>query len=67
MCSGFEAGSYLGLTDFPYHSILGLRVTKKKKRKERSAVGSRSLAKRFAVDKEEGKQPGGTPHVTRGD
>ena len=32
MCSGSEAGSYLRLTDFVYHSTLGLGVIKKKKR-----------------------------------
>jgi len=31
MCSGFEAGSYLRLIVFVYHSTLGLRVIKKKK------------------------------------
>ena len=31
MCSGSEAGSHLRLTDFVYHSTLGLRVIKKKK------------------------------------
>jgi len=31
MCSGSEAGSYLRLIDFVYHSTLGLRVVKKKK------------------------------------
>jgi len=31
-CSGSEAGSYLRLIDFVYHSTLGLRVIKKKKR-----------------------------------
>ena len=30
MCSGSEAGSYLRLIDFVYHSTLGLRVKKKK-------------------------------------
>ena len=30
MCSGSEAGSYLRLIDFVYHSSLGLRVLKKK-------------------------------------
>ena len=30
MCSDFEAGSYIRLTDFVYHSTLGLRVMKKK-------------------------------------
>ena len=31
MYSGSEAGSYLRLTDFVYHSPIGLRVIKKKK------------------------------------
>ena len=31
-CSDSEAGSYLRLIDFVYHSTLGLRVIKKKKR-----------------------------------
>jgi len=31
MCSGSEAGSYLKLIDFVYHSTLGLRVIKKKR------------------------------------
>jgi len=34
MCSGSEAGSYLRLIDFVYHSTLGLRVIKKKKKKK---------------------------------
>jgi len=29
MCSGSEAGSYLRLIDFVYHSTLGLRVIKR--------------------------------------
>jgi len=29
-CSGSEAGSYLRLIDFVYHSTLGVRVRKKK-------------------------------------
>ena len=32
MCCGSEAGSYLRLIDFVYHSTLGLRVIKKKRR-----------------------------------
>ena len=32
MCSGSEVGAYLRLMDFVYHSTLGLRVIKKKKR-----------------------------------
>jgi len=32
MCSGSEAGSYLRPIDFVYHSTLGLRVIKKKKK-----------------------------------
>jgi len=31
MCSGSEAGSYLRLIDFVYHSTLSLRVIKKKR------------------------------------
>ena len=31
MCSGSEAGSYLRLIDFVYHSTLGLRVINKKR------------------------------------
>ena len=31
MCSGSEAGSYLRLVHFVYHSTLGLRVIRKKK------------------------------------
>ena len=34
MCSGSEAGWYLRLIDFVYHSTLGLRVIKKKKKVE---------------------------------
>ena len=33
-CSGSEAGSYLRLIDFVYHSTLGLRVIKKKKKNQ---------------------------------
>jgi len=32
MGSGSEEGSYLRLIDFVYHSTLGLRIIKKKKR-----------------------------------
>ena len=32
VCSGSEADSYLRLIDFVYHSTLGLRVIKKKKK-----------------------------------
>jgi len=32
MCSGSEAGSYLRLIDFVYHSTLGLGVIKKRGR-----------------------------------
>jgi len=33
MCSNSEAGSYLRLIEFIYHSTLGLRVIKRKKKK----------------------------------
>jgi len=38
MCSGSEAGSYLRLIDFVYHSTLGLRAIKKKSEKTRKGV-----------------------------
>jgi len=37
MCSGSEAGSYVRLIDSVYHSTLGLRVIKKKKKRSRDA------------------------------
>jgi len=40
MCSGSEEGSYLRLIEFVYHSTLGLRVIKKKRRGEGSGVRS---------------------------
>jgi len=36
MCSGPEAGSYLRLIDFVYHSTLGLKVIMKKKKIEKA-------------------------------
>ena len=33
MCSGSEAGSYLRLIDFAYHSTLGLRVIRREEEK----------------------------------
>ena len=35
-CSGSDAGSYLRLIDFVYHSTLGLRVIKKEKYRRRA-------------------------------
>jgi len=40
MCSGSEAGSYLRLIDFVYHSTLDLRVIKKKKKTGLMGAGS---------------------------
>ena len=40
ICMGSEAGSYLRLIDFVYHSISGLRVIRKKKRKSGVHAGS---------------------------
>ena len=34
MCRGSEAGSYFRLIDFVYHSTLGLRVIKKRKKNQ---------------------------------
>ena len=35
MCSGCEAGSYVRLIDFVYHSTPGLRVIKEKKKRRK--------------------------------
>ena len=43
MCSGSEAGSYSGLTDFVYHSTLGLGVKKNRERKSRRFSGPTSI------------------------
>jgi len=40
MCSGSEAGSYLRLIDFVYHSTVGLRVRKKRRRRPGTAAAS---------------------------
>ena len=40
MCSGSEAGSYLRLIDSVYHSTLGVRVIKKRKRRRRADIAS---------------------------
>jgi len=52
MCSGSEAGSYLRLIDFWYHSTLGLRVIKKKKKKGEGAVeeGTIFAGRNFVFD-----------------
>jgi len=42
MCSGSEAGSYLRLIDFVYHSTLGLRVIKKKRPLGQSTLRGRT-------------------------
>ena len=39
MCSVSEAGSYLRLIDFVYHSTLGLRVIKKREKDRAFVVG----------------------------
>ena len=41
MCSGSEAGSYLRLIYFVYHSTLGLRVIKKKNKAHAGVVEER--------------------------
>jgi len=46
MCSGSEAGSYLRLIDFVYHSTLGLRVIKKKKKFRVQGFGPGGFVKR---------------------
>ena len=46
-CSGSEAGSYLRLIDFVYHSTLGLRAIKKK-REVVSFVSQKQVINTFA-------------------
>jgi len=41
ICSGSEAGSYLRLIDFVYHSTLGLRVVKKRRSTTRRQAAPR--------------------------
>ena len=60
MCSGSEVGSNLRLIDFVYHSTLGLRVIKKKKKKKES-VTIRKGEKRLQMFPEFKK-----PHAPRG-
>ena len=58
MCSGSEAGSYLRLIDFVYHSTLGLRVIKKK-RGETGGDEASDQARREGDCWEEPPHPGG--------
>ena len=46
MCSSSEAGPYLRLTDFVYHSTLGLRVIKKKNKKVERVREMRDASRR---------------------
>jgi len=50
MCSGSEAGSYLRLIDFVYHSTLGFRVITKKKEEEDSSIQNRTATWGSALD-----------------
>jgi len=43
MCSASEAGSYLRLIDFVYHSTLGVRVIKKKKKSDHMIPSSPAI------------------------
>jgi len=53
MCSGSEAGSYSRLRDFVYHSTLGLRVIKKKKKQTaQAAAATRSNLTNGAKERE---------------
>ena len=53
MCSGSEAGSYLRLIDCVYHSALGLRVIKKRRRRDSRVRGSDGEERRRARTKRE--------------
>jgi len=43
MCSGSEAGSYLRLIDFEYHSTLGLRVIQTKRGWREGTAGEEKM------------------------
>jgi len=43
MCSGSEEGSYFRLIDIFYHSTLGLRVIKKRRRRDKVSVPPRCV------------------------
>jgi len=47
MCSGSEAGSYLRRIDLVYHSTLGVRVIKKKKKQKDQGAPGRGRPKAF--------------------
>jgi hypothetical protein len=48
MFNGSEAGSYLRRMDFVYHSIPGLRVTTKRRRKRKLTETSPEVLRRIA-------------------
>jgi len=50
MCSGSEAGSYLRLIDVVYHSTLGLRVIKKRRRTQAGLRKIKESHLRFEVN-----------------
>jgi len=51
MCSGSEAGSYLRLIDFVYHSTLHLRVIKQRRCPFRPDIRAKSRLESIAMDK----------------
>jgi len=51
--SGSEAGSYLRLIDFVYHSTLGVRVIQKKRRRFAWGGGKEALGQNVAIGVEE--------------
>jgi len=57
MCSGPEAGSYLRLIDFVYHSTLGVGVIKKRRRRFLDAPGRQKDRK---TERQKGRQGGGS-------
>ena len=63
MCSGSEAGSYLRLIDFVYHSTLGLRVIKKQKVQGPHPALLLALARSFPFEGPRPTRPGYDPSV----
>ena len=58
MCSGSEAGSYLRLINFVYHSTLGLRViTKKRRRVDTETVRTEAVRTESSTGPPRGGKP----------
>ena len=62
LCSSSEAGSYVRLTDFVYHSTLGLRVMNKQKEESSAVYLSQMLVR---VKSAGAGEAGGPPNIAQ--